>query len=102
MSLPKTGSRKITVEGVEYRWLIRKKPTYGQALNESNLSAAIELYESPRSTLVVTFPFMRPDSWISPSKESVKPSDIKDSITLAIQEGWSPHSNSATFHLQRT
>ncbi len=101
MGIPKKGSRKISVDGIEFRWKIRKKPSYGQAIDESNLTAAIELYDSPRTTLIVTFPFTRPDSWISPSNDSVKPSDIKDSIIQAIQKGWNPKSGSSTFHLER-
>ena len=101
MSIPKKGSRKITVDGLEYRWTIRKKPSYGQAIDESNLTAAIELYDSPGTTLVITFPFTRPDSWISPGNESVKPSDIKDSIIRAVQQGWKPDSKGSVFHLSQ-
>jgi hypothetical protein len=31
MSIPKTGSRIISVEGVKYRWRIRRKATYLQS-----------------------------------------------------------------------
>ena len=99
MSIPKKGSRKINVNGTEYRWSIRKKPSYGQAINESNLTAAVELYDNPCSTLIITFPFLRPDSWISPSKKQVTPSDIKDLIEKALSKGWTPALNGKTFDL---
>jgi hypothetical protein len=36
MSIPKKGSRIVTVEGICYRWRIRHKPTYCEsALNET-------------------------------------------------------------------
>ena len=100
MSIPKKGSRKITVAGNDYRWLIRKKPTYLQAIStELGFTAVVESYDSPGITLVVSFPFTRPDSWISPSKESVTPSDIEKAILKAISMGWEPAETGDAFHL---
>ena len=55
MSIPKKGSRKIVVNSIEYRWSIRKKPTYGQAVDNLNsgLIAAVELYLNAGSTLPI-------------------------------------------------
>jgi len=101
MSIPKKGSRKITVSDQDYRWSIRKKPTYSQAISEGpDFTAAIELYDSPGTTLVVSFPFSRPDSWISPNKESVTPSDIERAILKAIKQGWKPAKKGKTFYLE--
>lgn len=100
MSIVKKGSRKIIVEGREYRWTIRKSPSYGQAIDESNLTLAAELFEEPGSTLVVTFPFARPDSWISSGKRSVKPSDVEQSIKLALENGWLPDLDGKSFQLR--
>ena len=99
MSIPKKGSRKITVDGTTYRWTIRRKPSYGQAIDESNLTAAVELYESPGTTLIVTFPFTRPDSWLTPGNKSVTPSDIKHSIIEALRKGWEPEVNGGAFQM---
>jgi len=84
MSITKKGSRKITVNETEYRWSIRRKPTYAEAVDDYNLSAVVELYDNPRSKLMITFPFVRPDSWISPNKNAVKPSDIEDCINAPV------------------
>ncbi|XGV99998.1 MAG: hypothetical protein ACAF41_13825 [Leptolyngbya sp. BL-A-14] len=35
MALPKTGTRKIVVDGEPFRWLIRRKATYSQWAYES-------------------------------------------------------------------
>jgi len=99
MSIPKKGSRKITFEGNTYRWTIRRKPSYGQAINESNLTVAVELLDSPGTTLIVTFPFARPDSWITLENQAVKPSDVKKSISIALKRGWNPSSKGGSFHL---
>jgi len=100
MTIPKKGSRKITVDSQDYRWSIRRKPTYSQAISEGpDFTAAVELYTSPGSTLIISFPFSRPDSWLSPNNESVTPSDIKLAIYKAIGMGWKPAEKGGAFHL---
>jgi hypothetical protein len=34
MTLPRKGSRPITVDGVAYRWIVRRKPSYSQGIVE--------------------------------------------------------------------
>ena len=92
MAIPKKGSRKIIVTGVIYRWYIRKKPSYGQALSESNLTAVVELFENPVSLLTIDFNCFRNDSWIDPGNRNVKPSHISEGIKMALIEGWLPSS----------
>ena len=43
MALGVKGSRPIVVDGVAYRWKVRRKPSYGQLLGDSNLVFAVEL-----------------------------------------------------------
>ena len=99
MAIPKKGSRKITVDGTDYRWTIRRKPSYGQAIEESMLTAAIELFENPGSLLLVTFPFPRPDSWVSNDGRAVTPTAIERSIKKSIEAGWKPAQCSPNFNL---
>ena len=42
MALTKKGSRSIVVDGVSYRWLVRRKPTYDQFVLRSRLLLAAE------------------------------------------------------------
>ena len=101
MSIPKKGSRKISVDGHAYRWSIRKKPTYSQSISVGfDFTAAVELYDSPGATLVISFPYTRPDSWILPSNESITPSDIEKAIVMALNNGWTPAKAGRTFHLE--
>ncbi len=97
MTIPKKGSRKIVVGTQNFRWTIRKKPTYGQeVLGDSMMKAAFELYENPGSVLSITFPWPRSDS-ISESKVSVTPKDIEFCIKSAISGGWQPGKPGSAF-----
>ena len=100
MAIPKRGSRKITVDGTEYRWSIRRKPSYGQAIEESGLTAAVELFDNPGATLVLTFPSNRPDSWITPGGPSITPSIMARCIRRSIENGWDAAAPGATFNME--
>ncbi|MFJ6184806.1 hypothetical protein [Streptomyces sp. NPDC092295] len=56
MALNKKGSRRITVDGIEYRWRIRRKPSYMQGLCWTPLTYAVEAASGsqPGTTLIVT------------------------------------------------
>ena len=93
MAIPKKGSRRITVGGVIYRWRIRSKPTYDQAAFGANVTAAVELFDSPYSVLHITFPWVRCDNWIGNPVQPVTPAHVAQSIEDAIAEGWDATSN---------
>lgn len=101
MAIPKKGSRKIVVDGIEYRWRIRWKPSYGQGIGESNLTAVVELYENPQSTLVITFPWLRLDALVGVAEETVMPKMIKNCIKNALAQGWNPNKKGKTFKLNQ-
>ena len=56
MSIPKKGSRQVVVDKVEFRWRVRSRLTYDQALAVSPLILAVELSESRGSVLTVDLP----------------------------------------------
>tara|TARA_R100001244_G_scaffold15162_4_gene16888 strand:+ start:16919 stop:17314 length:396 start_codon:yes stop_codon:yes gene_type:complete len=93
MAIPKKGSRKIEVDGISYRWLIRSKPTYSQANEWSNLKAVVELLEKPASKLSIDFTVPRSDSWLTDSKVSISPKDISACIIKSIKLGWDASGN---------
>jgi len=97
MTLPKKGSRKLVVDGRTYRWAIRKSPTYGEALEESNLLAAVELFDTPASTLLIEFDCPRSDSWMSESKVSIGPAHISAAVRKGIAQGWQPEQRGKTY-----
>ena len=97
MAIPKKGSRKIIVDGIEYRWRVRWKPTYSQSTCNSNLMAAVELYENPQNILSIEFPWIRYDAWIGVAEQPVTPSIIETCIKNALNQGWNPAEKSKTF-----
>lgn len=64
MTMPRKGSRLITVDAVTYRWLVRRRPTLSQACGWRPLTFAVELAESPCGTLTVETASPRLDSWV--------------------------------------
>ena len=99
MSIPSKGRRKIVVDGCEYYWRVRHKPSYSQGCQEGEMSAAIELANQSGSVLVVEFPWQRPDSFLSSrGNNAVTPKIIEICIKNAILESWNPSANGSTFH----
>ena len=97
MALPKKGSRKIVVDEVEYRWSIRRKPTYSQAAFDCDMTAAVELAASPGAALLITFPWARSDNWVGSKASPITPKHIEACITAALKEGWKPQSEGGAF-----
>jgi hypothetical protein len=97
MAIPKKGSRKIVVDGVEYRWYIRRNNK-----EDGMLSVAIETASNESaSILYVTFPVLRPDSLTAglrgDPKSSVTPNDIATYIRDALVAGWQPLQSGSPF-----
>lgn len=90
MAFAKTGSRRIVVGAVAYRWVVRSRPSYAQALAESPLSFAVELEESGKTTLVVTTDVFRPDNWLGSRNGIVTPAVVERAIREALRQGWQP------------
>lgn len=91
MSLPKKGSRKIQVDGLDYRWLIRKKPSYIQGIGAVSFTIAIERFEEEhKGLLLVHTGLTRLDNWIDPHQTSVTPKVVREMIQTALNGGWNP------------
>ncbi|WP_432926673.1 hypothetical protein ACQPZZ_36580 [Microbispora sp. CA-135349] len=101
MAIPRKGSRLITVDGVAYRWRIRRKPAYGQAI-EGALTFAIELAEGPGRVLLVSLPFSRPDAWVGERTMAVRPALVAAVVRMALGQGWDPCRAGRAFDLDVT
>ncbi|MEV4300010.1 hypothetical protein [Microbispora rosea] len=101
MAIPRKGSRLITVDGVAYRWRIRRKPTYRQAI-EGSLTFAIELAEGPGRVLLVSLPFSRPDAWVGERAMAVRPALVAEVVRMALGQGWDPCQAGRAFDLDVT
>jgi hypothetical protein len=90
MALPRKGTRLIEVDGAEYRWLIRRKPTYSQGNAWVPMTVAIELCEEPQQSLIVELSDVRPDNWAASSSAQVTPAQVVELIRSGLADGWQP------------
>ena len=89
--MPSKGGRPIHVGGHDYRWRVRKAPTYAQALDWSPMRVSIQsCMEGARSVLVVNLRVNRPDTWLRPHQTGLTPDLVRDIIERAIAAGWDP------------
>jgi hypothetical protein len=88
MALVKKGSRSITVDGVTYRWRVRRRATYAQALGWSPLSYAVEQADLPGTTLVVTTNQPHPGNLRELPASPVLLAHVSDAIRAARAKGW--------------
>lgn len=99
MSIPLRGSRRIVVGGNAYRWYLRRKPSYNQAVGETGLSVAVQAVEPvKRGVLIIDVNAPHPGNWLNLSTPEVSPRDIALWITEARLSGWKPNTG-GRFHL---
>jgi hypothetical protein len=87
MTLPRKGSRHITVDGTDYRWMIRRKPTYSQGLG-ATMTFAVGLADRNGTTLVVDTGRPRPDNWLHLATEPVRPAEVAAAVRAAVAAGF--------------
>jgi len=100
MTLRQKHSRKICVVGINYRWVVRDRPTYLQAVGMSNLSVAVERTDAPDCVLRIVLPTARKDNWLLAPGYVVKPSDLTRWIPKALAAGWFPGKKGPGFELR--
>ncbi|KAB8044983.1 hypothetical protein [Janthinobacterium aquaticum] len=89
MSIPKKGSRRITVDALSYRWSV-SQPALTAALTESNMSFAVEAELGGRTTLRVKTDMAYPDIWLGNRSPAITPSIVERAIRQALSQGWQP------------
>jgi hypothetical protein len=100
MTIPRTGSRQVVVDGVAYRWRVRSRPTYDQALAQSGLTVAIQISDGSGRALHLRIPAARVDNWLHAPGYVVMPRDIERWIRFAISQGWVPTANGPPLSVQ--
>jgi hypothetical protein len=100
MSMPKTGSRIITVDGVRNRWRVRPAGTYAQSLVSTGLTASVELADESGRVLVVEFDGPRPDNWFHADGRVALPRDVAQAIRDAVAAGYDPRSPGGPFFVK--
>lgn len=104
MALNKKGSRRITVDGVEYRWRIRRKPSYMQGLCWTPMTYAVEAANGNESgtTLIVTSSQAHSSNWVGAEAMPIRPAHVASSIREARNRGWEPTRAGSPFQLDRS
>ena len=91
VALTTKGSRPVVVDGVTYRWNVRRKPSYTQMLGHSNLTFGVQRADASGQVLVVDTGQVRPDAAMSADTSAVvTPSRVASAIRSALAAGWTP------------
>ena len=98
MALAVKGSRPIVVDGVAYRWKVRRKSSYTQMLGHSNLTFAVERPGVSGQVLMVDTGRIRADAALFPDYDAaVTPSRVAEAIRAALVAGWAPEKPGSPF-----
>ena len=97
MSITKKGSRRIVVDGTVYRWVIRRKPSRGQADYAELLTFAVVQENIRGSLLHVNMSAARYDIMYDVPHSVVSPRTVAVAIHKALTAGWQPGYGDSTF-----
>ena len=86
MTLQGKGSRRIVVDGVEYRWTVRRKPTYSQANGWSPLTFAVQP-AAGGPVLVVSTAMAHPRNWMGQPAGGIRPAMVAEAVRRAVGSG---------------
>jgi hypothetical protein len=93
MALAVEGSRLITVDGIVYRWRLRRRATYNQMRGDTPLTLAVERAESSGCVLTAAVPDVsHPASLFAGSSMIVRPALVAAVIRIAWAADGSPPS----------
>ena len=88
MATRKTGSRQIVVDGIAYRWRIRRQATSMQAdYGTRRLHVAVERADNPGALLVLFTDRPHPHDWSTIHAAPVLPPDVARWIRQTLQTG---------------
>jgi len=102
MAIARKGSRRIVVDSIPYRWTVRPRPTYDQALAQAGMSFAVALENGGQTTLLVKLNVVRPDNWMNKDFVPITPVVVEGAIRQALKKGWSPINRGRAFELSCT
>ncbi|GAB7188692.1 hypothetical protein ATKI12_8523 [Kitasatospora sp. Ki12] len=99
MTLAKKGSRRIVVDGVEYRWRVSRKH-WCCDYDAATLGYAVEAAARPGTTLVVETGRPSVAEPRAAAGELVLPREVAAGIRAARSAGWTPGRDGAPFKLR--
>ena len=102
MATTKKYWRRITVDGENYRWMIRRKASYFNYIADAPMRFVVE--NAMGGLLIVTLSRPRLDSWFSDKGSSdfrpITPAEVADVIRRAKKQDWKTTEKSAPFSLK--
>lgn len=90
MTLPAKGSRHLVLDGVQYRWRIRRRPTADQRTGRTPLLLALARADGTGASLLVQLCQAHPSNTAHLRSEAVTPGVVAAWIRAAIRQGWRP------------
>ena len=101
MATRKAGSRNLVVDGIAYRWRIRRRATSLQSdYGGGTLHIAVELAEQPGAVLVLYTDRPHPADWGTKEVTPIRPSDVAKWVREALAAGWLPSQPGPQFRLR--
>lgn len=97
--IPRRGSRTITVRNLRFRWAIRRKPTYAQAVAMTRLNLVVVLADARGSRLVARLQHAHPGNFAGKEPVSVTPAEVARCVERALDAGWRPEMPGPVFEL---
>jgi hypothetical protein len=100
--MPKTGARRLMVDGVAYRWRVRHRAHPFTALNwDGRIHVSVELADAPGSVLVVFtgHQHSRDIENYPPGVDPVLPSHVAEWVQQSLAAGWRPSERGPQFHV---
>jgi hypothetical protein len=99
MAVRKRASRRIVVDGVEYRWRIAPRPTNGEFDYAGSMVASVQRAENSGQVLFVSCG-LRAGNILGQPGVSVTPRGIAGAIRNALAAGWRPNERGEPFRIQ--
>jgi hypothetical protein len=87
-ALMRKGPRLIVVDDSTYRWVVRRRPTYCQAMGWTPLTFAVELMDAHGAVMVAALPVAHPSNWLGLPTTAVRPGLVASVIRDALAAGW--------------
>ncbi|WP_234361375.1 hypothetical protein [Plantactinospora sp. BB1] len=87
------------MDGVTYRWSVRRRPTYCQANGWSPLTFVVEHAEQKGAVLVAALPCAHPGNWLGLPSQPVLPGTVAAGVRQALAAGWQPSRPGWAFEL---
>lgn len=98
VAISKRYSRRITADGVVYRWLIGHRPTSGEFDYAGAMVAAVQLADEPGGILFVNCG-LRAGNILGVTGAVVTPRGIATAIRAALVGGWKPREVGVPFRI---